>query len=83
MTGAVAKSNAEARKAYLAAKRQSDVLYAGLSRAVVRKAEASEDALDALATTLELVRHAEEFAKLRATRNATLKLEGITWRPGV
>ena len=83
MTGAVAKSNAEARKAYLAARRKSDPLYAALGRAAVRVAASSEDALDALATTLEMVRHREEIAALRATRDPTLRLEGITWRPGV
>jgi hypothetical protein len=83
MTGAVAKSNAEARKAWLAQKRKDDAMYAGLSRKVMATASSSEDALDALATTLELARYAGEFAGLRATRDATLRLEGITWRPGV
>jgi hypothetical protein len=82
MTGAVAKSNAEARKLYLAAKRKSDPLYASLGRTVLRAAASSEDALDALATTLEMVRHKDEIAKLRATHDPTLLLEGITWRPG-
>ncbi len=82
MTGAVAKSNAEARKVYLAAKKQSDPLYAGLGRKVLQVAAGSEDALDALATTLELARHREEIAGLRATRDKTLRLEGITWRAG-
>jgi hypothetical protein len=83
MTGAVAKSNAEARKAYLRAKVRGDSVYAGIGRGVMRKAEESEDAFDALVSTMEMVRYAEEFARLRATADAVWKLEGITWRPGV
>ena len=87
LTGAVAKSNGEARKAYLAAKRRADAAYAGLysklPRAVVAKAYASEDAFDALVCCVEMVRCAGEFAGLRATRDEVLRLEGITWRPGV
>ena len=83
MTGAVAKSNAEARKAYLKLRRKEDAVYAGISRAVMKKAEESEDAFDALVSVMEMVRHADEFAGLRATRDPDLRLEGITWRPGV
>ena len=83
MTGAVAKSNAEARKAYLKLRRKEDAVYAGISRAVMKKAEESEDAFDALVSVMEMVRHADEFAGLRATKNPDLRLEGITWRPGV
>jgi hypothetical protein len=83
LTGAVAKSNPEARKAYLAARRKTDPLYAGISRGVFAKAQGSEDAFDALVSTLEMVRHAGEFAKLHATQDEVLRLEGITWRPGV
>ena len=83
MTGPVAKSNAEARKAYLAARKKEDPLFADVGRAVLRKAQGSEDALDALMTTLEMVRHAAEFPRLRATEDPQLKLEGNTWRPGV
>ncbi len=82
MTGPVAKSNAEARKSYLAHRRETDLLYAELRRTVLRIAASSEDALDALATTLEMVRHREEIAVLRATSDLTLRLEGVTWRPG-
>lgn len=82
MTGPVAKSNAEARASYLARKRKSDPLYAALGRTVLRIAASSEDALDALATTLEMARHRDEIAGLRVTRDPTLRLEGITWRPG-
>jgi len=83
MTGAVAKSNAEARKRYLAAKRKGDPLYAPVSRAVLAKAQGSEDAFDALVSVMEMARYAEEFGRLRATRDPELRREGLTWRPGV
>ena len=84
LTGPVAKSNALARKAYLAARKKTDAaLYAGLPRSVVAKAQGSEDGFDALVCCLEMVRWQGEFAGLRATEDARLKLEGITWRPGV
>ena len=83
LTGAVKKSNAAARHSYLSARRKSDPPYSGLTRAVLAKAESSEDAFDALVCCIEMVRHREEFAGLKATRNAVLRLEGITWRPGV
>ncbi len=83
LTGAVKKSNAEARVAYLAAKKKADPLYAGLGRAVLAKARASEDAFDALVSCMEMVRWREEFPRLRATKDETLRLEGITWRPGM
>jgi hypothetical protein len=83
MTGAVAKSNPEARKTYLSAKRKTDALYAMLGRAVLRKAQDSEDAFDALVSVIEMARHADEFGGLKATRNPELRREGLTWRPGV
>ena len=83
MTGAVAKSNAEARKRYLAAKRKLDSLYANLGRTVLAKAQGSEDAFDALVSVIEMARHVEEFGGLRATRDPELRREGLTWRPGV
>jgi hypothetical protein len=83
LTGAVAKSNPAARKAYLAALRTSDPAYAAISRSVLAKAESSEDAFDALVCTIEMVRHRTELPRLRATDDPTLRLEGITWRPGV
>ncbi|MEO6816759.1 MAG: hypothetical protein ABI177_08645, partial [Edaphobacter sp.] len=83
LTGAVAKSNPAARKAYLAAKRKADASYAGISRGVMTKALGSEDAFDALVCAMEMVRWQGEFAVLRATKDAALRLEGITWRPGV
>ena len=83
LTGAVAKSNPVARKNYLAAKRKGDAAYAGLGRGVMAKALGSEDAFDALVCAMEMVKLRREFLGLRATRDEVLRLEGITWRPGV
>ena len=83
MTGAVAKSNGDARKRYLAQRRREDPVFAEVGRAVMKKAEGSEDAFDALVSTLEMVRHAEAFPRLRATADPVLRMEGNTWRPGV
>ncbi len=80
LTGAVKKSNPLARKAYLDERRKA---YAGLSRGVMEKALGSEDAFDALVCCMEMVRWRGEFAGLKATRDEVLRLEGITWRPGV
>ena len=68
---------------YLAARKKTDAVYAGLSRGVIAKARASEDAFDALVSVLEMVRWREEFARLKATKDEVLRLEGITWRPGI
>lgn len=83
LTGPVKKANGDARRAYLKARRKTDWLCARLSRAVLAKAEGSEDAFDALVCCVEMVRHRAEFAVLPRTEDATLRLEGITWRPGV
>jgi hypothetical protein len=84
LTGAVKKANEAARRAYLTARRKAEPeLYGGLTRSVLAKAYASEDAFDALVCCVEMLRHQAEFAALRATRNPELRLEGITWRPGV
>jgi hypothetical protein len=83
LTGAVKKSNPAARRQYLLAKKKSDAAYGGLSRGVVAKAMGSEDAFDALVCAMEMVRWREEFAGLRATQDNVLRLEGITWRPGL
>ena len=83
LTGAVAKSNAAARKLYLDRRRQEETIYAGLSPQVRAKALASEDGFDALVSALELVRWRNDFASLRRTQNPQLQLEGITWRPGL
>ena len=83
LTGAVAKSNEAARRAYLTAKRKSDTAYMELGRGVLAKAYASEDAFDALVSVAEMVRWRGEFAGLKPTKDVVLQLEGITWRPGV
>ena len=83
MTGAVAKSNAEARRAYLKQKCSDDAVYRPVGRTVLRKAQGSEDAFDALVSTLEMARYAEDFAALRATTDPELRREGLTWRAGV
>jgi hypothetical protein len=83
MTGAVAKSNPEARKRYLSEKRKTDPLYAVPNRAVMTKAQDSEDAFDALVSVIEMARYADEFGGLKATSDPELRREGLTWRPGV
>jgi hypothetical protein len=83
MTGAVAKSNGESRARYLAAKKKSDEVYRGLGRLVMQRALASEDAFDALVSMLEMVRRRQEFFRLKATKDPVLRLEGITWSPGI
>jgi hypothetical protein len=83
MTGAVAKSNPEARRKYLSAKRKTDALYSVPGRAVLAKAQGSEDAFDALVSVIEMARYAQEFGGLKATRDPELRREGLTWRPGV
>ncbi|HEX4575707.1 MAG TPA: hypothetical protein VH117_00030 [Edaphobacter sp.] len=88
LTGAVAKSNALARREYLLAKKRMDaadvgLAYSKLSRGVMAKAMGSEDAFDALVCCMEMVQWRQEFAGLKATRDEVLRLEGITWRPGV
>jgi hypothetical protein len=83
LTGAVKKSNEGARREYLVAKKRGDAAYAALSRGVMAKVMGSEDAFDALVCCMEMMRWRGEFAGLKATQDAVLKLEGITWRPGV
>ena len=84
LTGPVAKSNAGARAEYLKLRKKTDAaLYAGLPRGMVAGAMGSEDGFDALVCCLEMVRWQGEFSGLRATKDEGLRLEGITWRPGV
>lgn len=83
MTGAVKKSNPEARKLYLNAKKKTDTLYRNLSRDTLSKAFASEDAFDALVSVIEMLRYRSGFATLEETQDKTFRLEGITWRPGL
>jgi hypothetical protein len=83
MTGAVTKSSEVARTAYLAKKRRENALYAGISRRVMAKARASEDAFDALVTAMVMVEHRGEFARLRRTEDEVFRMEGQTWVPGL
>ncbi|MDP9039328.1 MAG: hypothetical protein M3O02_08650 [Acidobacteriota bacterium] len=83
LTGPVAKSNPQARRAYLLTRSRTDPAYAGLSRPVLARACAGEDAFDALVCCLEFTRRQDEFPALRATSDPGLALEGVTWRPGV
>jgi hypothetical protein len=83
LTGPVAKSNAEARRTYLLARRRSNAEYAALSRTVLTAACGSEDAFDALICCVEMTRRRQLFAELRATEDPVLRLEGITWQTGI
>jgi hypothetical protein len=83
MTGAVTKSSESARTAYLKKKRRENGLYAGISGRVVAKAQASEDAFDALVTALVMTEHRAEFARLRRTDDEVFRMEGQTWVPGL
>jgi hypothetical protein len=83
MTGAVNKSSEAARTDYLAKKRRENAMYAGLSRLVVAKARASEDAFDALVTAMVMTEHRGEFAVLRKTEDEVFRMEGRTWVPGL
>jgi hypothetical protein len=81
LTGAVKKSSAEARCAYLRAKLRDDTFYATLKRPTLAKAIASEDAFDALISAMEMARHAQTFPHLKRTQDPIRALEGITWVP--
>lgn len=83
LTGPVAKRSEDARRSYLTEKRGADELYAEIPQNALASAYDSEDAFDALVCCIEMVRWRGEFAALRATADPTLRLEGITWRPGV
>jgi hypothetical protein len=80
-TGPVKKSNAEARKAYLAQKRKENPEYAKLSRTVMQKALAGEDAFDALVSTMVMAERRAEFASLPKPRDPLHVVEGWTWAP--
>jgi len=80
-TGAVRKSNAEARAEYLRRKLREDAAYAGLSRGVMQKARASEDAFDALVSTMVMAERREGFVRLPRPRDPLCGIEGWTWAP--
>jgi len=80
-TGAVHKSNPAARAAYLLRKRREDATYAALSRTVMHRARASEDAFDALVSTMVMAEHRESFIMLPKPRDPLHRLESWTWAP--
>ncbi len=82
-TGAVHKSNPSARAAYLLRKRREDPAYAALSRTVMQRARASEDAFDALVSTMVMAEHRGNFATLPKPRDPLHRLESWTWAPEV
>jgi len=82
-TGAVRKSNAEARAAYLAKKLREDAAYAALGRGVMAKASGSEDGFDALVSCMVMTARRGEFAGLRTPKDSGYRVEGWTWAPGV
>jgi hypothetical protein len=75
-TGAVVKSNRNARVAYLQQPR-----YASLPNDVLAKATASEDAFDALCSLLGMVEHAAHLTTLTQARHPGAQLEGAIWHP--
>ena len=80
-TGAVHKSNPAARAAYLLRKRREDPAYAALSRTVMQRARSSEDAFDALVSTMMMASRRNTFAKLPRLRDPLHRIEGWTWAP--
>ena len=82
-TGAVHKSNAAARAAYLLRKRKEKTAYAALSRTVMERARGGEDAFDALVSCMVMTERREEFAGLPRPRDPKYVVEGWTWAPGV
>jgi hypothetical protein len=80
-TGAVHKSNPEARAAYLLRKRREDNAYAVLSRTVMQRARSGEDAFDALVSTMVMAERRETFAVLPKPRDPLHDIEGWTWAP--
>jgi hypothetical protein len=82
-TGAVHKSNPVARAAYLLKKRRSDAAYAALNRTVMQRARASEDAFDALVSTMVMAERRETFVRLPKPRDPLHGIEGWTWAPEI
>jgi hypothetical protein len=80
-TGAVHKSNPAARAAYLLRKRREDPNYAALSRTVMQRARSSEDAFDALVSTMTMASRRSTFATLPKPRDPLHTIEGWTWAP--
>ena len=86
MTGAVHKANPVARAAYLARRRSPaspdfDSRYLALSRPVLTRARASEDAFDALISCMVMAARRDSFATLPQPRDPAHHIEGWTWAP--
>jgi hypothetical protein len=81
MTGPVVKSSAEARVAYLQARRAANPLYRALPPTVVARARSSEDAFDALISMMNMLEHRAALARLTPTTDPIYRLEGQTWSP--
>jgi hypothetical protein len=64
-------------------KRREDAGYAALSRGVMQKALAGEDAFDALVSTMVMAERRETFARLPRPRDPLCGVEGWTWAPEV
>lgn len=79
-TGDVTKSDGAARARELEKLRRGGY-GAWLGKDVVERAEASEDAFDALFAGLGMWEHRAEFAELRAAEDAVERLEGRIWVP--
>jgi hypothetical protein len=54
-----------------------------LSRTVMQTARASEDAFDALVSTMVMAERRETFAKLPKPRDPLHEIEGWTWAPEI
>lgn len=80
-TGAVHKSNPVARAQYLLKKRKENPAYAALSRTVMQRARAGEDAFDALVSTMAMAEGRDRFAGLPKPRDPLHGIEGWTWAP--
>ncbi|HZP58365.1 MAG TPA: hypothetical protein VFC53_12555 [Dehalococcoidia bacterium] len=74
LTGPVRKSDRLAREAYLDGR--------GLTGAGWDEARSSEDAFDAAVSALAMWERRDDLAKLRATSDPVLLLEGAIWDPG-
>ncbi|MCW3010041.1 MAG: hypothetical protein JWO90_445, partial [Solirubrobacterales bacterium] len=75
LTGAVVKSRAEAREAYLADDPR-------VPRGLLAAATASEDAFDAAVSALEMAARLPELLALRRSTDPVTRLEGAIWVPG-
>ncbi|MDB4909141.1 MAG: hypothetical protein JWO05_3925 [Gemmatimonadetes bacterium] len=75
LTGAVVKGNADERRRYLEHK------YTKLPAQVIEVAVRSDDAFDALVSSLVMAEHAMEFTSLPPANDRQQRLEGQIWLP--